>query len=177
MLKLTLKTAVDTPKSKADAAEEREFAVVLFGDLAQPLASTTTLVPLTSTNVKAVAAELDARKPGLPKVGDTVPSPYGVLLGATNLHGGIRLAFRLGAKALPAQAKGAPPPKESPEYVEPRGFEEGADTIFVLSDGEPTWDDWAANDVKDPEDQAGDPETHAKTKDAPTLFFPGPFAR
>ena len=177
VLKLTLRTAVDTPKSKADAGEERRFAVVLFGDAAVPLGSTTTLVALNATNVKAVAAELDARKPGLPKVGDPVPHPYGVLLGATNLHAGIRTAFRLGARPLPVQAKGAQPPKETPEYVEPRGFDDGADTIFVLSDGEPTWDDWPANDAKDPEDQVGDPETHFKTKEQPTLFFSGPFAR
>ena len=32
-------------------------------------------------------------------------------------------------------------------------------------------------DAKDPEDQVGDPETHFKTKEQPTLFFSGPFAR
>ena len=87
--------------------EERMFAVVLFGDLAKTLASTPSLVALSAGNVKAVASELDKMKPGTPKPGDTTPHPHGVLLGATNLHGGLRLAFRLGTqgRARPGQGR------------------------------------------------------------------------
>ena len=43
------------------------------------------------------------------------------------------------------------------EYVDPAGFPDGADTVFLLSDGDPTDDDWAVEDKRDKDDQTGDP--------------------
>lgn len=47
------------------------------------------------------------------------------------LHGGLRLAYRITDRGVLGES----------EYVDPSGRERGADTIFLLSDGEPTWDD------------------------------------
>ena len=50
------------------------------------------------------------------------------------------------------------------------------DTIFLLSDGAPSWDDFDEVDARDPEDQAGDPETHQKYQNVDRLRFQGPYA-
>ena len=93
--------------------------------------------------------------------------PDGQLGGQTNLHAGIAAAFG-------ATRSGT---TRSQEYVDAKGFVDGCDTVFVLSDGAPSWDDYAEKDTRDPEDQAGDPETGRKFENVPTLIFQGPYAR
>src|SRR5690606_41636481 len=55
------------------------------------------------------------------------------------LHGGIRQAYKLTGKAE----------VKDYAYVNPETFMTGADTIFILSDGDPTDDDWALNDKRE----------------------------
>lgn len=137
------------------------FAVVLFGDEAEWLPTTRGLVAVAKSSIAGAVADLDAVKPGPP----AESRPHGVLRGRTNLHGALRLAYRgLAGKVA-----------DGPEYVDAKGLEQGADTIFVLSDGDPTWDDWPTVDARDPEDHAGDPESREKRTDTPTLHFMGPF--
>ncbi len=137
------------------------FAVVLFGDEAEPLNATPRLVAASPHNVHAAMAELDKLKAGPP----TDRRPDGELRGKTNLHAGLRCAFELTTKG---RIKGT-------EYVDPKGLIDGCDTIFLLSDGKPSWQDWTAVDRRDPEDQVGDPETGARGPDVPTLVFQGPY--
>ncbi len=142
---------------------EHFFAVVLFGDEAEPLTSTTKLVPATPQNVRAAIAELDAIEMG-PATG---ARPDGVIRGRTNLHAGFARAFEL--------TKSGDTKKS--EYVDAKAMVDGCDSIFLLSDGAPSWDNWPAEDARDPEDQAGDPETGAKYNNVDRLLFHGPYAR
>lgn len=165
----------DKVKNKFDAAREmlkasllmleenQHFCVICFGDGAGPIKGTKGLQKATLESIQNVTKILDGIKPGPKKDGH----PNGVLLGNTNMHGGLHRAFKLKGGAMVGPG----------EYVDPITFTEGCDTIFLLSDGAPTWDDWAAHDTKDPGDQAGDPETGAPLPDSPTLFFYGPYGR
>ena len=137
------------------------FSVIWFGTDAGVLSSTKGLKPATPGNIKKVLREIKAIKPGGAKEG----RPHGVLRGKTNLHGGVRRAFRLKSTGLVGTY----------EYVNPVTFTEGVETIFVLSDGASTWDDWGQKDQRDPEDHAGDPETGAKMEDTDELVFSGPY--
>ena len=143
--------------------EDQYYAVIAFGDEAKPLRSTRGLTKATAGNVRKTISELDSIRPG-PKRDDR---PHGVLMGKTNLHGGLLLAFRMAGRGDVGEG----------EYVDLKTFKDGCDTVFVLSDGDPTWDNWPATDRKDLEDQAGDPETGARHADSDTLNFPGPFER
>lgn len=140
---------------------EQNFCVIWFGTSHDTLKSTKGLMPATPANIEKACTELDRIKTGPA----TTDRKFGTLMGDTNLHGGIHHAFKLtGSKMI----------KEY-EYVTPETFFTGADTVFVLSDGEPTDDDWAIQDKRDPEDQTGDPETHVKHADQEILRFPGPY--
>jgi hypothetical protein len=149
--------------SLSSLSEEHEFIVLLFGDEPQPLASTPKLVAANRRTIRAAIAELDKVEAGPP----TERRPDGQLFGQTNLHAGIAAAFQVTRSGTTRRQ----------EYVDPKGMLEGCDTIFVLSDGAPSWDDYAEKDARDPEDQAGDPETGAKYANVPTLIFQGPYAR
>jgi hypothetical protein len=165
----------DRVKNRFDAAREmlktsllmldegKSFAVIAFGDAAALLKSTNGMVKATSGNVQKVFRELDSIRPG-PKAQDR---PHGTLRGNTNIHGGLHRAFKLSGNGLVGPG----------EYVNPATWLEGCDTVFLLSDGDPTWDDFVASDRKDPGDQAGDPETGARHTDTDTLTFCGPYSR
>ncbi|MCL4730981.1 MAG: hypothetical protein KJ044_11170, partial [Planctomycetes bacterium] len=140
---------------------DQEFCIIGFGTDAKFFNSTKGLVPASAQNVQAAIRELDAIRPGPA----TEMRKDGVLWGDTNLHGGIHRAFK---------AKRGGPVREY-EYVEPTTWTDGADTVFILSDGDPTDDDWAINDKRDPDDQTGDPETRTKMPDQDVLRFPGPY--
>lgn len=140
---------------------DQEFCIIGFGTEAKFFNSTKGLVPASAQNVQAAIRELDAIKPGP----GTEVRKDGVLWGDTNLHGGIHRAFK---------AKRGGPVKEF-EYVDPTTWPDGADTVFILSDGDPTDDDWAIQDKRDPQDQTGDPETRTKMPDQEVLRFPGPY--
>ncbi|MBX3475172.1 MAG: hypothetical protein KF754_12370 [Planctomycetes bacterium] len=140
---------------------DQEFCVIGFGTEAKFFNSTKGLVPASAQNVQAAIRELDNIRPGPP----TDIRKDGTLWGDTNLHGGVHRAFK---------AKRGGPIKEF-EYVDAGTFTDGADTVFILSDGDPTDDDWAIQDKRDPQDQTGDPETRTKMPDQEVLRFPGPY--
>jgi hypothetical protein len=137
-----------------DLDPKASFAVVGFGDEAATLRATPKLVKASSKAVGAVIAELDGVRPGAA----TSERPFGTLRGQTNLHAAIRLAYRLSTKG-----------QLSPEKCARPGNPHGAlaDTVFVLSDGEPTRDDFAGEgperDVKAGTVTRVDPETGRQT--------------
>jgi len=97
------------------------FAVVLFGTDARAIPSTPGLVPATAQNVAAACRDLDGAARGAHR-------------GTTNLHGGLRRAFGMtllgndGASPFGGDAVAL--------------LGRGATTMFVLSDGVPSCDDW-----------------------------------
>ena len=141
---------------------KQRFSVILFGSEATPLAATNGMVAATKSTVTRVFRELDSISAGPVKA----DRPHGTLRGNTNMHGGFRCAFRLKKRGLTSK----------PEYIDKTAYLEGCDTIFLLSDGEPSWDDWPALDKRDPEDNAGDPESQTKQEGTPQLLFQGPFS-
>ncbi len=141
--------------------EEQSFSVLWFGDEAGSLGSTKGLVKASLANVRAVFKEIDAIQAGP----GAENRPHGTLRGKTNLHGALHRAFKLRGRGSVGAG----------ENVDASTWEEGCDTLFVLTDGAPTWDDWAARDQRDPEDHAGDPETGGKLANTPTLIFQSPF--
>lgn len=140
---------------------EHSFAVVLFGDEAKALTATPRLMLASRENVRAAIAELDGIKDGPP----TANRPDGVLRGRTNLHAGIVRAFQMTRSGEVRRA----------EYVDAKAMSDGCDAIFILSDGAPSWDDYEGLDARDPEDQAGDPESGVKHDNVPQLTFSGPY--
>ncbi len=126
--------------SLAGLSSKQRFAVIWFGTKAAPLPSTTALVRATPKAVRRVARELDSIELGPPDA----EHESGTLRGWTNLHGGVRRAFMLTESR----------PVGTHEYVDVKAFTEGVDTIFVLSDGTPSWCDWTTIDKRDPGDRA-----------------------
>ena len=144
--------------------EEQSFTVVTFGTKAELLDGITGLVKATPGNVKKAITALDGIRVGGPQPN----KPYGVLAGDTNLHSGVRLAFR-------ARPRGV---IEEFEHVEPTGFEEGCDTIFVLSDGDPTTDDYSVEDADYGDGRVvTDRESGEEAPRGNRLNYPGPYAR
>ncbi|MBL8843729.1 MAG: hypothetical protein JNL90_19565 [Planctomycetes bacterium] len=141
--------------------ESKKFAIVLFGDGAEPMAATPELVPASKKNVARVEAELAAMHAGPA----TSERPDGTLLGKTNLQGGLDRAFRITTSGLEAKA----------DWTDLERIEAGADTVFLFSDGEPSWDDFDALDAPDDDDIIGDPETRAPLAKQPVLHCFGPY--
>ena len=136
--------------------------VILFGDDARPLPSTMGLKPAEPKLIEAAIAELDKITP-VPTPDDK-SRPYGKLRGETNLHGALRLAFRVTTASKLAIG----------EYVDLS--KTGCDTVLVLSDGNPTEDDFLKNDKNDQGDKiVKDRETMVPVADQPTANFPGPY--
>jgi hypothetical protein len=81
--------------------------------------------------------------------------PHGVLRGDTNLHGALRKAFQMTSRGR----------LDENEHVDLAVFRNGADTIFLLSDGKPTRDDFAALDMAEPGRTVVDPETGETRED------------
>jgi len=166
----------DKVKNKFDAAremlktsllmldEKKSFCVICFGDGAGPLKGTKGIQKATLDNIQAVIKILDGIHPGPPKNG----RPHGTLLGDTNIHGGLHRAFKVKSGTLVGPG----------EYVNPSTFDDGCDTIFLLSDGAPTCDDWPSPDSRDTEDLTvgRDPETGQRLSDSKgTAIFQGPY--
>jgi hypothetical protein len=143
--------------------QDQFFAVIVFGDHAETLRSTRTLVQATSANIQRACTELDRFRSG-PAHADR---PHGTLKGMTNMHGGLHRAFKIRKSGMSGDF----------EYVLAETFVDGADTIFLLSDGDPTWDDWPAQDRRDPTDMTGDPESRRRHEDQDILNFPGPYGQ
>jgi hypothetical protein len=111
---------------------DKEFCVVWFGKQAGTLDACKGLIKATRGNIEKVMAELDGIKAIMqPEEGKPMP-PTGRLRGDTNLHGGLRLAFALHSKGFAG----------ANAYVDPQALAEGCDTILLLSDGDPSVDDF-----------------------------------
>ncbi len=133
-----VKTRFDVAREHLRVSLERlqpdqKFCVIGFGTRAEYIKGTKGMVKATSGNVKKVLKELDGIKIGAPQ-GERV---HGTIWGDTNLHAGLKLAFATSKKG---RVKGA-------GYVDPDTFVSGADTLFVLSDGDPSVDDYTVTDV------------------------------
>ncbi|HEX5050895.1 MAG TPA: hypothetical protein VFZ65_03905 [Planctomycetota bacterium] len=114
---------------------DKHFAIVWFGDESGTLDSCKGMIKATKANIARVMAELDSIKPLSPEQfspEDRVKAPDGKLRGRTNMHSGLRRAFGLAGKGF----------VEECGYVDPDALTEGCDTMFLLSDGSPSWDDF-----------------------------------
>lgn len=140
---------------------EQYFAVAAFGTQAALLEACPGMQQVNEKRIQKAIEELDAIQPGL-------ANGKPALRGMTNLHGGLQRAFQCKSKGL----------IKSYEYVDWLGFEQGADTIFVLSDGKQSWSDWDCIDKADDSDVPGDPESGGKLGEKgehPELHFYGPY--
>ncbi len=102
---------------------DQYFAVIGFADRAGFIPPCTGMLRASPKNVNGMVKALDKTTAGSRKL-------FG---SSTNLHGGMHRAF----KAIGGGMLG------EYEYVHPVGIKEGCDTVFLLSDGAPCWDDWA----------------------------------
>jgi hypothetical protein len=150
---------------------DKHFSIVWFGTESGTLDSCKGMIKATRGNVDRVIAELDSIKPRMPDqlgADDKVVSPDGKLRGRTNMHSGLRRAYGLAGRGF----------VEEVAYVHPEAMTEGCDTIFLLSDGAPSFDDYEGVDkdygegkvVVDQEYSAGAPRT-------PQLRYPGPYVQ
>jgi hypothetical protein len=108
--------------------DDKYFSIVWFGDESGMFESTKGMVKATKGNIDRAIAELEAIKPGKP----VADRPDGTLRGNTNMHSGLRRGFGLNDKGM----------ADVFAYVDPDALVHGCDTIFLLSDGEPSSDDF-----------------------------------
>ena len=141
-------------------AADQSFCVLWFGTNAGMLDACTGMQKATPKHIEKVIAELDTIKIHPPREG----RPDGELRGMTNMHGAFHRAFKVRGKGLAKEY----------EYVDWSTFEQGCDTIFLLSDGKQNWADWAANDSSDGQ-EAGDPEAGKIVGKADVLYYYGPY--
>ncbi|HRJ77954.1 MAG TPA: hypothetical protein PLF37_05520 [Planctomycetota bacterium] len=140
--------------------KDMSFVIIGFGHEAEILTGKG-IVPASKQNIETAIKILDEIKAG---PSDT-NRPHGTLKGFTNLHGGMLRAFRAVTGSL----------VRGEEHIAKETFEQGVDTIFLLSDGAPSWEDFARIDKRDPEDTAGDPETGAPLDTTEELIFHGTY--
>ncbi|MBL8755239.1 MAG: hypothetical protein JNK15_18210 [Planctomycetes bacterium] len=144
---------------------DKSFSVVWFGTGAGTLDSTKGMVRATKANVDKALAELDAIKVG---ERDENTAPDGKLRGRTSLHGGLRRAFGICDKGIVAEFA----------YVDPAALTDGCDTIFLLSDGAPSMDDFEGNDKDYGEGQVVvDNEYNKPAARTARLNYPGPYVQ
>lgn len=156
---------------------DKTFSVVWFGDKSGTLDSCKGMIKATKSNVDRVVAELDSIKPepvppqgqdgrgraGVVPPGEKEPK---VLRGDTNMHSGIARAFGLAGKGF----------VDTAAYVDGEALSEGCDTIFLLSDGAPTTDDFIVVDKDYQEGEVvSDMETSKAAPRTPQLWYPGPY--
>jgi hypothetical protein len=148
---------------------DKHFSVVWFGTESGTLDSCKGMVKATKANVDRVIAELDSIKAKMPDQltgEEKVVSPDGKLRGRTNMHSGLRRAYGLAGRGF----------VESVAYVDPEALTEGCDTIFLLSDGAPSFDDFEGIDKDYGEGQVVvDQEYDAPANRTPQLKYPGPY--
>ena len=142
---------------------DKHFSVVWFGTDSGTLAACKGMIRATKANVDRVLAELDSIKTG---PAEPLKAPDGQLLGKTNLHSGLRRAFGLAGKGFVDEVA----------YVDGDAMTEGCDTIFLLSDGAPSWDDFAVVDKDYGEDQVVvDTEYKAAAPRTAQIQYHGPY--
>ena len=142
---------------------ELRFTVILFGGKAWTLQCTRGFVPASDENVRAAIDELAEIEPTQTTQLGHAAAP--VFHGGTNLHGALRLAFEL----LPwgKRARNC--------WTDRRCLEGGCDTIFVLSDGVPSLDDFSRRGGL-AEAFAGHPAFAGKGAGA-QVYYRGPYTR
>lgn len=146
-------------------SDDKHFSVVWFGTESGTLESTKGMVRATKANVDRVIKELDTIQPAFKNI-DLVKSPDGALRGSTNMHSGLRRAFGLTNKGF----------VDSLAYVDPEALISGCDTIFLLSDGKPSWDDFHIIDRDYGEGKVVvDTEYGAAAARTPNIKYHGPF--
>ena len=116
-------------------SEDKHFSVIWFGSGAGTLESTKRMVKATKGNITQVMAELDNIK--VSKL-NAQGAEDGVLhlRGDTNVHAGLAIAFGISQKGV----------EESGAYVHSDPLTSGPDTIFLLSDGAPSVDEFLIAD-------------------------------
>lgn len=146
---------------------DKEFCIVWFGTEAGTLDSCKGMTKATRANIDRVIAELDGVKARTePKDQHEEMPAEGKLRGDTNLHGGLRLAFALHSKGFASQAA----------YVDPLALAEGCDTILLLSDGDPSSDDFSQEDKNYGEGKTVKSfERGEEAASQPTTLYAGPF--
>lgn len=150
-------------KSLSELKEDQLFCVIVFGTEATTLKATKGLVPAKAATIKKVLAEL--RKIEVRE--DPEGKKTGLIRGDTNLHGALRLAYRLRAKKT----------TKKDSYVDPKAFQNGVETIFLLSDGAPNVDDFIERDINDGgRNVVDDLEGATRVEGGQYLNYPGPFA-
>lgn len=148
---------------------DKYFSIVLFGTDAEALSATKGMVKATKSNIAAALDELDRIEP-IPKdklnERDRAIAPDGKLKGKTAMHSGLRLAFGLSDKGF----------VEEQAYVDPEALTEGCDTMFLLSDGAPSWDEFHIVDKDYGEDKVVlDTEYNKEAPRTPQIEYHGPY--
>lgn len=112
---------------------DQKFTVIGFGTMADYMDGAEGMVKASPSNIKKVIKALDKIEIGSPQ-GERI---HGTLWGDTNMHAGLNLAY---ATCKKGEVKGAP-------YIDAEAFASGADTLFILSDGNPSVDDFTVKDT------------------------------
>ena len=142
----------------------KRFTVIGFGDHARYIKSTKGLVKATRGSVGNTIRELNRIKP----TAQTKLHPHGRLWGGTNIHGAFLAAFALTTgKRL-----------KDPAFIQAKGLDAGCDTIFLLSDGKPTKDNYETQDEFKGGRLTVNRETgETKESSAGSAMFNGPYIR
>ncbi len=148
---------------------EKHFSIVWFGTQSGTLDSCRGMTKATRQNVEKVLAELESIQmvpPSKLQGQDLAIAPDGKLRGNTNLHSGMRRAFSLAGRGF----------VEAAAYVDPEALTEGCDTIFLLSDGAPSLDDFTVEDKDYGEgQQVLDTEYNRSVARQPRTNYTGPY--
>lgn len=144
-------------------SKDKYFSIVVFGDKAETLSACKGMVRASKGNIDRAMAELDAKKPG---AAIALKAPDGTLNGRTNLHAGLQLAFGLCDKVE----------DDAAAYVDAATLSDGCDTIFLLSDGAPSIDDFYVLDRDYGEGKVVlDQEYGAEAPRSAQIWYPGPY--
>ncbi|MHC4514055.1 MAG: hypothetical protein ACYTGW_02065 [Planctomycetota bacterium] len=143
--------------SLTDLDKSKSFAVIMFGNEAEPLAATPRMVAATAGNIRRAVAALNK-----------LEVARGNRRQNTNLHGGLLQAFRMTKASVVKQE----------EHVSQKALAAGCDTIYLLSDGEPSWDNFGDDDKRDVGDGVMNPETGKRFKSQQQRgYYWGPYGR
>lgn len=163
-----VKTRFDAAREMLKASvkglpKDASFAVVFFGSKAELAKSTPGMTNAGALAAGKLAGEINGMRAGRP----TALRKFGTLMGDTNVHGAFRKAFKLKETGLTGPN----------EHVREDAFLQGCDTIFLLSDGDPSLSDWVILDKRDEDDRVGDPETGTPLAPTPDLWQHGPYSQ
>lgn len=138
---LEVKTRLDlaralVAKALRELEQDQQFVVIGFGFEAKAVGMTAMFVPAKGENIGRALGALD-RVTEVPLPTDwgvaANSRPDGKLWGYTNPHAAFRLAFATTSRKL----------LDDRAFIAPDGLAQGCDTIFLLSDGAPTWSDYS----------------------------------